>query len=99
MPFNLLALEKGKWKIVKTDEYCYIGSFAIETDLSPDKKRGDYYVLFIKIIGNPETIVQVEAGYDYKIGENIQVQIDKGYIIFTPLKIFQALHGLKKIIK
>ena len=82
MPFSLLALEKGKWKIEKSDQYCWIGSLAIDSDLSPDKKRGDYYVVVYKNLGNPETIVQVEAGYDYKIGENIQVQIDKGIYNF-----------------
>ena len=78
MHFKLLALEKGKWNFVKTDEYCYIGSLAIETDLSPEKNRGEYYILVYKNIGNPETIVQIEAGYNYKIETDIIVEIDKG---------------------
>ena len=82
LSFQGLSLEKGKWSFVKTDEYCYIGSYAIDSDLSPEKKRGDFYILVYKNIGNPETIIQVEAGYDYKIGENIQVQIDKGIYNF-----------------
>ena len=82
MPSSLLALEKGKWIIEKSDQYCWIGSLAVESDLSPEKKRGDYYVVVYKNLGNPETIVQVEAGYDYKIGENIQVKIDKGIYNF-----------------
>ena len=82
MPTSLLALEKGKWIIEKSDQYCWIGSLAVESDLSPEKKRGDYYVVVYKNLGNPETIVQVEAGYDYKIGENIQVKIDKGIYNF-----------------
>ena len=37
-----------------------------------------------KNIGNPETIVQIEAGYDYKIGPEISVTIDKGkYTFYT----------------
>ena len=96
MPFSLLALEKGKWKIEKSDQYCWIGSLAIDSDLSPDKKRGDYYVVVYKNLGNPETIVQVEAGYNYKI---YKFRLIKVYIIFTPLKTFRALHGPKKIIK
>ena len=78
------SIEIGKWKFVKTDEYCYIGSLATETDLSPDKNRGDYYILVYKNIGNPDTVVQIEAGYDYKIGSDIIVNIDKGdYKFYT----------------
>tara|TARA_B100001287_G_scaffold274661_1_gene280427 strand:- start:3345 stop:3815 length:471 start_codon:yes stop_codon:yes gene_type:complete len=79
---NAISLEKGKWSFIKTDEYCYIGSLAIETDLSPEKKRDDFYILVYKNIGNPETIVQIEAGYDYKIGPEIEVKIDKGIYEF-----------------
>tara|TARA_Y100001970_G_scaffold291942_1_gene431140 strand:- start:1951 stop:2421 length:471 start_codon:yes stop_codon:yes gene_type:complete len=77
-----IALEKGKWSFVKTDEYCYIGSLATATDLSPEKNRGDFYILVYKNIGNPETIVQIEAGYNYKIGPDIIVTIDKVEHIF-----------------
>ena len=78
------SLEKGSWSFVKTDEYCYVGSLAIETDLSPEKNRGDFYILVYKNIGNPDTIVQIEAGYDYKIGTDIIVKIDKGdYVFYT----------------
>ena len=79
-----ISLEKGKWSFVKTDEYCYVGSLAIETDLSPEKNRGDFYILVYKNIGTPEKIVQLEAGYDYKIGKKINVKIDKGeYSFYT----------------
>ena len=78
------GLEKGKWSFVKTDEYCYIGSLAVETDLSPEKNRGDNYLLVYKNIGSPDTVVQIEAGYDYKIGKDIIVEIDKGsYNFYT----------------
>jgi len=78
------TLEKGKWSFVKTDEYCYVGSLAIESDLPPEKNRGEYYVLVYKNIGNPETVVQIEAGYDYKIGSDIIINIDKGeYLFYT----------------
>ena len=45
LPSALNALEVGKWSFVETDEYCYIGSLATETDLPSDKKRGNFYVL------------------------------------------------------
>ncbi len=75
---NVFALEKGAWSFVKTDEYCYIGSQAIKTDLPNDKIRGDYYILVYKNIGNSQTVVQIEAGYDYKNGSEIIVNIDNG---------------------
>ena len=82
--FQALSLEKGKWSFVKTDEYCYIGSLATETDLSPEKKRGEFYILVYKNIGTPQTIVQIEAGYNYKIDADIIVVIDKGeYFFYT----------------
>ena len=76
MSFSASSLEKGKWKFVKSDEYCYIGSQAIKSDLSPDKKRGDYYILVYKNIGNPEVVVQIEAGYKYNLNKDIIVKID-----------------------
>ncbi len=84
LSFSALSLEKGKWSFVKTDEYCYVGSLAIETDLPPEKIRGDYYILVYKNIGDTETVIQIEAGYDYKLGSKINVQIDKGdYKFYT----------------
>ena len=81
---SLKALEVGKWSFEKADEYCYIGSLAIETDLPSDKKRGDFYVLVYKNIGSPETVVQIEAGYSYKVTSDIIVSIDKGdYKFYT----------------
>tara|TARA_Y100000768_G_C23842583_1_gene616891 strand:+ start:39 stop:509 length:471 start_codon:yes stop_codon:yes gene_type:complete len=84
LSLEALSLEKGRWSFVKTDEYCYIGSIAIKTDLPPEKSRGDYYILVYKNIGNPDTVVQIEAGYNYKVGNKINVKIDKGdYIFYT----------------
>ena len=77
-----ISLEKGKWNFVKTDSYCYTGSLAIETDLSPEKSRDDFYILVYKNIGNPETVVQIEAGYNYKADHKITVKIDKGVYDF-----------------
>ena len=78
------SLEKGSWNFVKTDEYCYIGSLAVQTDLSPEKNRGEFYILVYKNIGNPETVIQIEAGYDYNLEANIIVKIDNGsYSFYT----------------
>ena len=40
------------------------------------KKRGQNYILVYKIIGSDENIVQVEAGYQYNLDEDIVVTID-----------------------
>ena len=84
LPNTILALEIGKWSFEKTDEYCYIGSLAINTDLPSEKKRGNFYILVYKNIGNPDKVVQIEAGYNYNVASDIIVNIDKGdYKFYT----------------
>ena len=78
------ALEKGSWTFIKDDEYCYIGSIPIETDLPKEKKRGDTYILVYKMVGNKNSIIQVEAGYNYKLNKDIIVKIDNtNYKFYT----------------
>ena len=78
------ALEKGKWIFVKDDEYCYIGSIPIETDLPKEKKRGDTYILVYKLVGNQDFVIQVEAGYNYKLNKDIVIKIDdSNYKFYT----------------
>jgi len=60
----------------KNDDWCYIGSLPIKSDLPDTKKRGENYILVYKIIGSDENIVQVEAGYQYNLDEDIVVTID-----------------------
>tara|TARA_Y100000590_G_C15223979_1_gene827372 strand:- start:118 stop:591 length:474 start_codon:yes stop_codon:yes gene_type:complete len=79
---NVYALEAKKWNFIKEDEYCYIGSIPYETDLDKEKKRGDTYIIVYKIIGNKETIVQIEAGYNYKLNKDIIVKIDESIFKF-----------------
>ena len=91
LPSALNALEVGKWSFEKADEYCYIGSLAIETDLPSDKKRGDFYVLVYKNIGSPDTVVQIEAGYSYNVSSDIIISIDKGeYKFYTTEELSTA---------
>ena len=49
---NLFALEKGSWTLTKNNDWCYIGSLPIKSDLSETKKRGENYILVYKIIGS-----------------------------------------------
>ena len=71
-----LSIEKGKWTFVKDEDWCYIGSSPIKSDLSETKKRGDNYILVYKIIGSEESIIQIEAGYKYNLEKKINVKID-----------------------
>ena len=80
------SLEKGKWMFVKENDWCYIASLPIKTDLPKSKKRGDNYILVYKIVGSDENIVQVEAGYKYNLDKNINVKIDKTIFKFYSTK-------------
>ena len=73
---NLFALEKGSWTFTKDNDWCYIGSLPIKSDLPNTKKRGENFILVYKIIGSDENIVQVEAGYKYNLDKDIVVKID-----------------------
>ena len=71
-----LSIEKGKWSFVKDEDWCYVGSSPIKSDLPETKKRGDNYILVYKIIGSEENIIQIEAGYSYNLDKKINVKID-----------------------
>ena len=73
---NLFSLEKGSWTLTKDNDWCYIGSLPMQSDLPETKKRGENYILVYKIIGSDENIVQVEAGYQYNLDKDILVNID-----------------------
>ena len=79
---NLFSLEKGSWTLTKDDDWCYIGSLPIKSDLPKTKKRGENYILVYKIIGSDENIVQVEAGYQYNLDKDILVKIDNNSFKF-----------------
>tara|TARA_B100000029_G_C17444807_1_gene912837 strand:+ start:539 stop:1012 length:474 start_codon:yes stop_codon:yes gene_type:complete len=84
--FNTHSLEKGKWTLVKDEDWCFIGSINVETDLPQDKNRGDTYILVYKLIGNDENIVQIEAGYNYNLEKDISVKIDNSTFTFYSTK-------------
>ena len=77
-----LSIEKGKWSFVKDEDWCYIGSSPIKSDLPETKKRGDNYILVYKIIGSDENIIQIEAGYKYNLDKKINVKIDNANFDF-----------------
>ena len=71
-----ISIEKGKWSFVKDEDWCYIGSSPLNSDLPETKKRGENYILVYKIIGSEENIIQIEAGYKYNLDKKINVKID-----------------------
>ena len=73
---NIFALEKGSWTLTTDNDWCYIGSLPIKSDLPETKKRGENYILVYKIIASDQNIVQVEAGYQYNLDKDIIVKID-----------------------
>ena len=73
----LANIEKGKWSFVKEENYCYIGSLPIKSDIPEGKKRGDVYILVYRINKNPEAVVQINFGYPYKVEEPVNVKIDE----------------------
>ena len=78
------AIEKGKWTFVQDENWCYIGSSPIKSDLPETKKRGENYILVYKIVGNEDNIIQVEAGYKYNLDKSINVKIDNtNYEFYT----------------
>ena len=45
---NLFALEKGSWTLTKDNDWCYIGSLPIKSDLPETKKEERTTYLSIK---------------------------------------------------
>ena len=84
-PANILLadIEKGKWNYVKENDYCFIGSLPIHSDIPEGKKRGKTYVLVYRINNNPDAIVQIEAGYPYDQNKIVEVKIDKSLYKFS----------------
>ena len=69
-------VEMGKWNFIKEVDYCFIGSAPMETDLPESKQRGITYILVYRINKSKDAIVQIAAGYPYKKGQNVDVNID-----------------------
>lgn len=77
LSFARADVEKGKWNFVKDSDYCYIGSAPIEIVIPEGKKRGNPYILVYRINKNPDAVVQINAGYNYKKEHPVKVKIDK----------------------
>ena len=71
-----ISLEKGEWNFVKEDNWCYIGSIPTKEE-GKYTKRGDVYLIVYKINKSQEIIVQINAGYNYKENEPVEIIIDQ----------------------
>ena len=80
------SLEKGKWTFVNQEPYCYIISLPINTDLPKEKQRGETFILVYKETGKDQSIVQIDAGYNYKLEKDIIVRIDNSNYKFYTVK-------------
>ena len=79
---SAVELESGKWNFIVDDDYCYIGSTPINTEIEKGKKRGITYILIYRINKSPDPIVQIEAGFPYDQKKTIEVMIDKNLYEF-----------------
>ena len=71
-------IKKGKWEFVNEEEYCFIQSSPVKTEIPEGKSRGKYYILVYRMHKSKDMIVQITAGFDYKSSDSILVKIDDG---------------------
>ena len=64
------------WEFVKDTEYCYIQSVPIDSKIPEGKMRGKHGILVYRMHKDPDLIVQITAGFDYKSSDSITVKID-----------------------
>ena len=72
---NAFAIEKGTWSFTKEENWCYIGTIPIKEECKY-AQRGDTYLIVYKINNNPESTVQVNAGYNYQEEKPVELIID-----------------------
>ena len=76
------SFSQDSWSFVKYDEYCFIQSSPIKTDIPEGKSRGDHGILVYTMHKNPDLIVQITAGFNYKSSSSVEVKIDQGMYNF-----------------
>ena len=64
------------WKFVKEVEYCFIQSVPTKTLIPDGKTRGDYGILVYTMHKNPDFVVQISPGFNFKSSGSISVKID-----------------------
>ena len=82
--FSSQSFSEENWQFVKDVEYCFIQSSPLKTDIPEGKSRGEYGILVYIMHKNPDLIVQITAGFNYKSSTAIEVKIDQGsYEFYT----------------
>ena len=94
-----LSIEKGKWSFVQDEDWCYIGSLPIESDLPETKKRGENYILVYKIIGSEENIIRLKPAISIILKKELMLKLIILTLIFIQLRIHLRQLGLTTIIK
>ena len=81
---SLNCLAEENWNFFKDTEYCFIQSSPIQTEIPKGKTRGKNGILVYTMHKNPDLIVQITAGFNYKSVDSITVEIDdKEYLFYT----------------
>ena len=70
-------IKKGKWEFIKDIDYCFIQSAPLKTLIPSGKSRSEHYILVYRMNKNPDLIIQITAGFNYKSSDSINVKIDK----------------------
>ena len=68
--------------LLKIQIIVLIQSNPIKTDIPEGKSRGEYGILVYTLNKNPDLIVQISAGFNYKSSDSIKVKIDDGIYDF-----------------
>ena len=82
---NSVEAEIGKWKFSKEENYCLIISLPLKEEGNYDtSNRGDTYVMVYRINKSPNSVVQINAGYNYNNKKKIIMTIDNNnYELFS----------------
>tara|TARA_B110000116_G_C16615976_1_gene481568 strand:- start:118 stop:576 length:459 start_codon:yes stop_codon:yes gene_type:complete len=79
-----LLFADENWEFTNAEEYCFIQSSPIKTDIPEGKFRGEHGILVYRMHKSPELIIQITAGFNYKSIDSISVKIDDGeYSFYT----------------
>ena len=89
---------KGGWEFFSYDEYCFIQSAPIKTEIPEGKSRGDNGIIVYKMHKSSDIIVQISPGFDYKSADSVEVKIDNGeYEFYTDTDVAWSRDDKKTI--
>ena len=92
------SFSNENWDFVKQDDWCYIKSSPVKTIIPDGKSRGVYGLIVYRINKNPELIVQITPGFNYKSENSVIVKIDDGeHSFYTDIDVAFAKNDSKVI--